>query len=146
MPAIALVLGLISLGMLCRALFAPAVHALPFFVCVRIAFAMLHTGRDVGTAVLAGIVAAALTAATGRLLFAFAPSPTLRFIVAAGFLVPAAIAGYHVVFGWLGSPFRLPLDGRWPHVSVRSRLALWLGGNVPAWILPAPPRSTLSHG
>jgi hypothetical protein len=114
MPAIALVLGLISLGMLCRALFAPAVHALPFFVCVRIAFAMLHTGRDVGTAVLAGIVAAALTAATGRLLFAFAPSPTLRVIVALASSFPQrSRATMSCSDGWVRhSVFRWTADGR----------------------------------
>lgn len=102
MVAIAIILGLISFGMLCRAMFALAVHALPFFVGVSLGCAMLQADCDVGRASLAGVVAAVMTAAVGRLLLTCAPSPALRLVVASAFLVPAVMAGYHVVFGLAG--------------------------------------------
>jgi hypothetical protein len=69
MLAITLVVGLISLGKLCRVLFALAVHALPFFIAVSMSLSILNAGSDLGTAVLIGLVAGMLTAAVGRVVF-----------------------------------------------------------------------------
>jgi hypothetical protein len=106
MLAIALILGLISLGTLCRAMFALAVHALPFFVAASVALARLNAGTDLRGALLFGLLAAALTVVGGRVVFALAPSVTVRVTIAAAFLVPAAIAGYYAAVGlsWFAGP------------------------------------------
>ncbi|WP_315750704.1 MULTISPECIES: hypothetical protein [unclassified Bradyrhizobium] len=119
MPAITLILGLVSVGLLCRALFKLAVHALPFFVAVSTGMAVLSTGVGIAGALLAGFTAAALTLAIGRVLFATSRSLLMRGFVAAAFLVPAAMAGrqmaldvallagpsplWREIIGWLGA-------------------------------------------
>ncbi|MGY3449827.1 hypothetical protein [Bradyrhizobium sp. USDA 4353] len=99
MLPIALLLGLISLGLMCRALFALAVHALPFFVAVSIGIALMNAGDSVGSACLAGFIAGVFTVVCGRVLFAVSESVLVRGVVAAAFLVPAAIAGRHAALG-----------------------------------------------
>ena len=99
MPAIALILGLVSVGLLCRALFELAVHALPFFVAVSTGMAVLSAGVGIAGAFLVGLTAAALTLAIGRVLFVTSRSPLIRASVAAAFLVPAAMAGRHTALG-----------------------------------------------
>jgi hypothetical protein len=106
MLSITLVLSLISLGMLCRVLFALAVHALPFFVAVSIGLSILNAGSDLGSAVLVGLVAGMLTAAVGRVAFAAAPCVIVRLMIMTMFVLPSAIAGYHGVHGlaWFAAP------------------------------------------
>ncbi|MGJ4950038.1 hypothetical protein [Bradyrhizobium sp. HKCCYLS20291] len=99
MLAIAFIFGLVSVGLLCRALFKLAVHALPFFVAVTVGMTTLNAGYGGGLAVLAGITAAAFTLVIGRVLFACSTSLLLRALVAAAFLIPAAMAGRQVAFG-----------------------------------------------
>ncbi|CCE03413.1 hypothetical protein [Bradyrhizobium sp. STM 3809] len=97
MLAIALILGLVSVGLLGRAVFKLAVHALPFFVAVTVGMTVLNAG--LGVAILAGITAAVFTLMIGRALFASSTSLLLRGLVAAAFLIPAAMAGRQVAFG-----------------------------------------------
>ncbi|WP_316215133.1 hypothetical protein [Bradyrhizobium sp. SZCCHNR2035] len=92
-------LGLVSVGLLCRALFKLAVHALPFFVAVSTGLAILNAGVGIGDAFLIGLTAAALTLTVGRILFLTSRSPLIRASVAAAFLVPAAMAGRHTALG-----------------------------------------------
>ncbi|WP_315773873.1 MULTISPECIES: hypothetical protein [unclassified Bradyrhizobium] len=99
MPAITLILGLVSVGLLCRALFKLAVHTLPFFVAVSTGMAVLSAGVGIAGAFLAGLTAAALTLTVGRILFATSRSPLMRASVAAAFLVPAVMAGRHTALG-----------------------------------------------
>ncbi|ABQ35438.1 hypothetical protein [Bradyrhizobium sp. BTAi1] len=99
MPAITLILGLVSVGLLCRALFKLAVHALPFFVAVSTSMAVLSAGVGIAGAFLVGLTAAALTLTVGRILFVTSRSPLMRACVAAAFLVPAAMAGRHTALG-----------------------------------------------
>lgn len=99
MLAIALILGLVSVGLLCRALFKLAVHALPFFAAISTGLAVLNAGVGIGGAFLAGLTAAALTLTIGRILFATSRSLVMRGFVAAAFLVPAAIAGRQAALG-----------------------------------------------
>lgn len=99
MPAITLILGLVSVGLLCRALFKLAVHALPFFVAVSTGMAVLNAGIGIGWAFGAGLIAAVLTLAGGQFLFAASRSMLMRGIVAAAFLVPAVVAGHHAAKG-----------------------------------------------
>ncbi|WP_316237296.1 hypothetical protein [Bradyrhizobium sp. SZCCHNR1015] len=99
MLALALIVGLISLGLMCRALFALAVHALPFFVAVSIGIALVNAGGGVSSACLAGLIAGVFTLGCGRVLFAVSRSVLVRSAVAAAFLIPAVIAGRHAALG-----------------------------------------------
>ncbi|WP_257169693.1 hypothetical protein [Bradyrhizobium sp. SRS-191] len=99
MLAIALILGLFSVGLLCRALLKLAVHALPFFAAVSTGMVVLNAGVGIGWVFLAGLTAAALTLTGGRVLFATSRSLLMRAFVAAAFLVPAAMAGRYTALG-----------------------------------------------
>jgi hypothetical protein len=79
---------------------------LPFFVAVSSGMAAFHSGAGIIGAPLVGIVAGGVTLAIGRTAFVIARFPILRAGIAAVFAVPAAIAGYHVVFAMsqLGMP------------------------------------------
>ncbi|UFZ02616.1 hypothetical protein LQG66_25480 [Bradyrhizobium ontarionense] len=76
-----------------------AVHALPFFVAVSTGMAVLNAGVGIGGVFLAAITAAAFTLTIGRVLFATSRSVLMRALVAASFLVPAAMAGRHTALG-----------------------------------------------
>lgn len=70
--------------------------ALPLWVGLASFFAALHRGIDpllsAGAAVLLGV----LTLVAGQIVFAQTRLLALRAIVAAAFVIPAGIAGYHV--------------------------------------------------
>ena len=99
MIILAILASLAAIGLLCWLLFTLAVFALPAFVGVT-AGAWAHgTGAGIPGAVLVGAVAAALTLAAGHLLITFVRPMWLKLIVAAGFVAPAAIAGFHATHG-----------------------------------------------
>jgi hypothetical protein len=106
MLALGLVLNTVGIGLFCWLIFTLAVYALPFFVAVSVGIMAFHSGAGVLGAPLAGIAAGGVTLAAGRTAFAIARFPILRAAIAAIFAVPAAIAGYHVVFAMsqLGMP------------------------------------------
>lgn len=91
--------SLAAIGLLCWLLFTLAVFALPAFVSVS-AGAWAHgTGAGIPGAILVGAVAAAITLAIGHLLITFVRPMWLKLIVAAAFVVPAALAGFHATHG-----------------------------------------------
>ncbi|WP_233443198.1 hypothetical protein [Bradyrhizobium brasilense] len=98
MPALGLVLNALGIGLFCWAIFALAVYALPFFVALICGMIAFHGGAGVIGALLVGSVAGALTLAAGEVAFAVTRSLALRLVIATIFAVPAAIAGYNVVF------------------------------------------------
>ncbi|WFU62320.1 hypothetical protein [Bradyrhizobium brasilense] len=98
MPALGLVLNALGIGLFCWAMFALAVYALPFLVALSFGMIAFHGGAGVIGALLVGIAAAALTLAVGEAAFAVTQSVALRLMIATIFAVPAAIAGYNVVF------------------------------------------------
>lgn len=99
MIILAILASFAAIGLLCWLLFTLAVFALPTFVGVT-AGAWAHgTGAGIAGAVLAGAAAAALTLATGHLLITFVRPMWLKLIVAAAFVAPAAIAGFHATHG-----------------------------------------------
>ena len=57
------------------------------------------TGAGIPGAILVGAIAAAVTLAAGHLLITFARPMWLKMIVAAAFVAPAAIAGFHATHG-----------------------------------------------
>ncbi|MGD9631702.1 MAG: hypothetical protein AB7U97_00215 [Pirellulales bacterium] len=106
MLALGLVLNTVGIGLFCWLIFTLAVYALPFFVAVSAGLMAYHSGAGILGAPLAGIAAGGVTLAIGQTAFAIAWSPILRAAIAAVFALPAAIAGYHVVFAisQLGMP------------------------------------------
>ncbi len=106
MLALGLVLNTVGIGLFCWLIFTLAVYALPFFVAVSAGLMAYHSGAGILGAPLVGIAAGGVTLAIGQSAFAIARFPILRAAIAAAFAVPAAIAGYHVVFAMsqLGMP------------------------------------------
>ncbi|MCK1742024.1 hypothetical protein IVA80_14350 [Bradyrhizobium sp. 139] len=98
MLALGLVLNTLGIGLFCWLIFALAVYALPFFVALSIGMLAFHGGAGVVGALLIGLASGALTLAVAQVALAVCRSRTLRIVIAAAFAVPAAIAGYHVVF------------------------------------------------
>lgn len=99
MLAIGLVLNIVGIGLFCWVIFALAVYALPFFVALSAGILAYCHGAGVFGALLIGIASGTLTLAAGQLAVAVSRSLILRVVIGAAFAVPAAIAGYHVVFG-----------------------------------------------
>ncbi|MCK1463127.1 hypothetical protein IVB34_33415 [Bradyrhizobium sp. 2] len=98
MLALGLVLNTLGIGLFCWLIFALAVYALPFFVALSIGMLVFHGGAGVVGALLIGLTSGALTLAVGQVAVAVSRVRTLRIAIAAAFAVPAAIAGYHVMF------------------------------------------------
>jgi hypothetical protein len=106
MLALGLVLNTVGIGLFCWLIFTLAVYALPFFVAVSAGLMAYHSGAGILGAPLVGIAAAVMALAAGRTAFAMTRFTILRAAIAAAFAVPAASAGYHVVFAMsqLGMP------------------------------------------
>ncbi|QOZ13038.1 hypothetical protein SAMN05192541_15522 [Bradyrhizobium arachidis] len=98
MLAIGLVLNTLGIGLFCWAIFALAVYALPFFVALSIGMTAFQSGAGLIGALLLGTTGGALTLVLGQIAFAVTRSLALRIAIATAFAVPAAVAGYHVVF------------------------------------------------
>ena len=128
MLALGLVLNTVGIGLFCWLIFTLAVYALPFFVAASAGMMAFHSGAGILGAPLVGIAAGAVTLAIGQTAFAIARFPILRAAIAAAFAVPAAIAGYHVVFAMsqIGMP---SLDWREVFACLG---AVFIGGT--AWI------------
>ena len=98
MLALGLVLNTVGIGLFCWLIFALAVHAFPFFVALSIGMMAFRGGGGVAGALLVGMAFGALTLAVGQVAVAAGRSLALRIMIATAFAVPAAVAGYHVVF------------------------------------------------
>ncbi|MDE5446113.1 hypothetical protein GWG65_32895 [Bradyrhizobium sp. CSA207] len=98
MLALGLVLNTLGIGLFCWAIFALAVYPLPFFVALSVGMLAFRDGAGVVGALLIGIASGALTLAAGQVAVAVSRSLILRIAIATAFAVPAAIAGYHLVF------------------------------------------------
>ncbi|SFJ92663.1 hypothetical protein [Bradyrhizobium sp. Gha] len=98
MPALGLVLNALGIGLFCWAIFALAVYALPFFVALSIGMTAFQSGAGLIGALLIAMAGAALTLVLGQVAVAVIRSLALRIAIATAFAVPAAVAGYHVVF------------------------------------------------
>jgi hypothetical protein len=94
MLIIGVLLNIVGLGIFCWALFALAIHALPFFVGMTAGFYTHQTGAGPLGAIVVGFVAGGLTLVVGQYAFSVARSPIVRLVVALLFALPAARAGY----------------------------------------------------
>lgn len=108
MIILAILASLAAISLLCWLLFTLAVFALPAFVGVTTGAWAHGTGVGIPGAILVGAVAAAITLAavaaaitlaSGHLLITFVRPMWLKLIVAAAFVAPAAIAGFHATHG-----------------------------------------------
>ena len=99
MLIIGITVSIFGIGLLCWLIFTLTLYALPFFVGLTSGMAAFHAGLGAPGSLLVGIVTGILTLGGGRLAFAQVKSVPLRAAIAAGFAIPAGIAGYHVVLG-----------------------------------------------
>ena len=98
MLALGLLLNIAGIGLFCWLIFTLAVYALPFFVGSMSACWHCTAAPACSAAPLVGIAAGGMTLAIGQIAFAMTRSLIFRAIIAALFAVPAAFAGYQVVF------------------------------------------------
>jgi hypothetical protein len=98
MLALGLVLNTVGIGLFCWLIFALAVYALPFFIALSIGMMEFRGGAGVVAALLVGMASGALTLVVAQVAVAVSRSFILRIAIATAFAVPAAVAGYHVMF------------------------------------------------
>jgi len=106
MLGLGLLLNTVGIGLFCWLIFTLAVYALPFFVALSAGMMAFHNGAGILAAPLVGIAAGVVALAAGRTALAMTRSLILRAAIAGAFAIPAAIAGYHVLFtmSQLGMP------------------------------------------
>ena len=88
-----------AIGVICCLLFYLAVYALPLFAGVTAGAWAYGTGAGWLGGIAFGAVAGLATLLAGHLLLAFVRPLWLRLMIAAAFVAPAAIAGYHATHG-----------------------------------------------
>ena len=96
MIIIGVLLNVVGLGVFCWALFALAIHALPFFVGMTAGIYSFQAGAGPLGAIVVGFVAGGFTLVLGQYAFSVARSPLVRLLIRLLFAVPAARAGYDV--------------------------------------------------
>lgn len=94
MLAIGILLNIIGLGILCWALFALAIYALPFFVGMTVGICSFQAGAGPLGAILVGFVTSGFTLAVGRYAFSVTRAPIFRLLIGLLFAASAARAGY----------------------------------------------------
>ena len=96
MIIVGIILNIVGLGVFCWALFALAIHALPFFVAMTAAIYTYQIGAGPFGAVITGFVVGGFTFALGQYAFRTARSRIVRIVVGLLFAAPAVWAGYRV--------------------------------------------------
>jgi len=96
MLIVGILLNVVGLGVLCWALFALAIHALPFFVGLTAGIYSFQAGMGPFGAIVIGFVAGGFTLVLGQYAFSAARGPVVRLFIGLLFAVPAARAGYDV--------------------------------------------------
>jgi hypothetical protein len=113
---IGVLLNIVGLGIFCWALFALAIHALPFFVGIAAGIYSFRAGAGPFGANVVGFVTAGFTLVVGQFASSVARSPILRLVIGLIFAVPAARAGYDVTLAladlgipseWWREPFAI---------------------------------------
>jgi hypothetical protein len=96
MIVVGILLNVVGLGVFCWALFALAIHALPFFVGMTAGIYSFQVGTGLFGAIALGFVASGFALVLGRYAFSVARGPVVRLLIGLLFAVPAARAGYDV--------------------------------------------------
>lgn len=99
MIIVSILLSIAAIGFLCWLLFTLAVFALPFFAGITAATWAYGTGAGWLGAGIVGVVAAGLTFGLGQLLLVSVRPAWARLLIAAAFVAPAVIAGFHATHG-----------------------------------------------
>jgi len=99
MIIVSILLSITAIGFLCWLLFTLAVFALPFFAGISAATWAYSTGAGWLGAGLVGLIAAGVTFGLGQLLLATVRPTWARLLIAATFVAPAVIAGFHATHG-----------------------------------------------
>ena len=137
MIILAILASLAAIGLLCWLLFTLAVLALPAFVGVT-AGAWAHgMGAGIPGAILIGTVAGAMTLAAGHLLITLARPTWLKLIMAAAFVAPAAIAGFHATHGIV--KHLMPSDAWQTTFSIIGAAAVGISAFVRVAAMPTAP-------
>ena len=96
---IGILLSIGAIGFLCWLLFTLAVFALPFLAGLTAGTWAYGTGAGWFGAIIVGSVAAGLTFGIGQLLLATVRPTWARLLIAAAFVAPAVVAGFHATHG-----------------------------------------------
>ena len=91
-----ILLNIVGLGVLCWALFALAIYALPAFVGLTAGIHTYQAGTGPFGAIVIGFIVAGFALVLGRYAFSVARAPVVRLVIGLLFAVPAARAGYDV--------------------------------------------------
>lgn len=94
-----ILLSIAAVGFICWLLFTLAVFALPFLAGVSAGIWAYHTGAGWLGAILVGISASSLALGFSQILLLTVRPIWAKFAIAAIFVTPAVIAGYHAVHG-----------------------------------------------
>jgi hypothetical protein len=101
-----ILLNIVGPGVLCWAMFALAIFALPAFVGLTAGIHTYQAGTGPFGAIVIGFIVAGFVLVLGRYAFSVARAPVVRLVIGLLFAVPAARAGYDVTlaFAHLGIP------------------------------------------
>ncbi|MFG1240357.1 hypothetical protein V5F63_24550 [Xanthobacter autotrophicus DSM 597] len=99
MIVISILASIAAIGVICCLLFYLAVYALPLFAGVTAGVWAYGTGAGWLGGIAVGIIAGLATLLIGHFLLIFVKPLWLRLMIAAVFVAPAAIAGYHAAHG-----------------------------------------------
>ncbi len=94
-----MLLSIAAIGFFCWLLFTLAVFALPFFAGLSAGMWAYYTGAGWLGAIVVGTIAAGLTLGIVQVLLAVIRPIWAKLAIAAIFVAPAVIAGYHAVHG-----------------------------------------------
>ena len=96
---IGLALIIVAVFMICALLFRLSIYALPLFVAFLAGSATYRSDSGIIAAIAAAAIAAIVLLAAAQLALAFARSELTRALIGIVFAAPAAVAGYHAVYG-----------------------------------------------
>jgi len=96
---IGLALIIVAVFMICALLFRLSIYALPLFVAFLAGSATYRGDNGIVAALAAAAIAAIMLLAAAQFALAFANSDLTRAAIGIAFATPAAIAGYHAVYG-----------------------------------------------
>ncbi|TCT06939.1 hypothetical protein [Aquabacter spiritensis] len=96
---IGILLSMATIAFLCWLLFTLGVFALPLFAGITAGTWAYGTGAGWLGVLVVGLAAAGLTYGLGQFLFAIVRPIWARLLIAAAFVVPAAVAGFHATHG-----------------------------------------------
>lgn len=99
MIVVSILASIAAIGGICCLLFYLAVYALPLFAGVTAGVWAYGTGAGWLGGITVGFIAGLATLLAGHLLLTFVKPVWLRLMIAAVFVTPAAIAGYHATHG-----------------------------------------------